>query len=232
MSEEKNEPGETNPSTPGPGARGPLFGCAVGVVGLIFFAALLAWTFWQGLQQNKAIDQFTRPEPELQAVEKLPEEVAKVLAEEITGFTRALDDGTRAELKADAAALNHLIATEESLASLRGQLHVDSIREGKVHCSICFPINGLPWENRKRYLIGKLVMIPELTDGQPAFRVESLVVPDKDLPEWFTSQFSLYHLLERYQKDEKWKERIRQLSALAAEGGEVVVRTKAWKEQK
>lgn len=232
MSEEQNESASACAAPSGPGARGPLFGCAVGVAGLLFFAALLVWTFWQGLQQNKAIDQFTRPEPELQAVEKLPEDVAKALAEEITIFTSALDNGTRAEFKADAAALNHLIATEESLASLRGQLHVDSIDGGKVHCSICFPINGLPWENRKRYLVGKLVMIPELTDGQPAFRVESLVVPDKELPDWFTSQFSLYHLLERYQKDEKWKERIRQLAALATEGEQVVVRTKAWKEQK
>jgi hypothetical protein len=57
-------------------------------------------------------------------------------------------------------------------------------------------------------------------------------VPGKELPDWFTSQFSLYHLLERYQKDEKWNDRIRQLAALVAEGEEVVVRTKAWKEQK
>ena len=226
-----NESGSTPPRPTGPGARGPLFGCAVGVAGLVFFAALIAWTFWQGLQQNKAIDQFTLPEPELQAVEKLPDDLARTFAGEIAGFTTALDDGTREELKANAAALNHLIATEESLASLRGQLYVDSIADGKVHCSICFPINGLPWENKKRYLVGKLVMVPELTDGQPAFRVQSLVVPGKELPDWFTSQFSLYHLLERYQKDEKWKERTRQLAALAAEGDEVVVRTKAWKEQ-
>ena len=220
------------PPPAGPGARGPLFGCAVGVVGLVFFAALIAWTFWQGLQQNKAIDQFTRPEPELQAVEKLSEEAARTFAGEISSFTRALDEGTRVEFKADAAALNHLIATEESLASLRGQLHVETIADGKVFCSICFPINGLPWENKKRYLIGKVVMAPELTDGQPAFRVQSLVVPGKELPEWFTSQFSMYHLLERYQKDEKWNDRVRQLSVLAAEGDQVVVRTKAWKEQK
>ncbi len=232
MTDAKNESESPNPPPSGPGARGPLFGCAVGVAGLLFFAALIAWTFWQGLQQNKAIDQFTRPEPELQPVEKLSDSPARTFAGEIAGLTRALDEGSRVEVKANAAALNHLIATEESLASLRGQLYVEAIADGKVRCSICFPINGLPWENKKRYLIGKVVMVPELTDGQPAFRVQSLVVPGKELPDWFTSQFSLYHLLERYQKDEKWNDRIRQLSALAAEGEEVVVRTKAWKEQK
>ncbi|MFM7181727.1 MAG: hypothetical protein ACKO2G_09735 [Verrucomicrobiales bacterium] len=232
MSDGNNDHQSSASPPPGPGARGPLFGCAVGLVGVVFFAALIAWTFWQGLQQNKAIDEFTRPEPQLQIVEKLPEDQGTAFATEIAGFTRALDEGTRLEMKASAAALNHLIATEESLASLRGQLHVSSISEGKINCSICYPINGLPWENKKRYLIGKVVMVPELTEGQPAFRVESLVVPGKEIPDWFTSQFSLYHLLERYQKDEKWNERIRQLSALAAEGEDVVVRTKAWKEQK
>jgi hypothetical protein len=232
MTDAKNESESPNPPPSGPGARGLLFGCAVGVAGLLFFAALIAWTFWQGLQQNKAIDQFTRPEPELQPVEKLSDIPARTFAGEIAGLTRALDEGSRVEVKANAAALNHLIATEESLASLRVQLYVEAIADGKVRCSICFPINGLPWENKKRYLIGKVVMVPELTDGQPAFRVQSLVVPGKELPDWFTSQFSLYHLLERYQKEEKWNDRIRQLSALAAEGEEVVVRTKAWKEQK
>lgn len=209
-----------------------MFGCAVGGIGLVFFAALIAWTLWQGLEQNKAIAVFTRPEPELRAVEKLPEDRAAIFAGEMAAFARALDEGARVELKADAATLNHLIATEESLASLRGQLHVSSITGGKVHCTICFPLNGLPWENKKRYLIGEVVMLPELTDGQPAFRVESLVVPGHDLPDWFTSQFSLYHLLERYQKDERWRDRVRQLSALSVEGDRVVARTKAWKETK
>lgn len=232
MNENRDQSASAQLTPGGPGARGPLFGCAVGVAGLVFFAALIAWTFWQGLQQNKAIDQFARPEPELKPVEKLPDDIAGTFAAEIKGFTKALDEGTRGEIKANAAALNHLIATEESLASLRGQLYVESIGEGKLHCSICFPLNGLPWENKKRYLIGKVVMVPELTEGQPAFRVQSLVVPGKELPEWFTSQFSMYHLLERYQKDETWMERVRQLAALVVEGEAVVVRTKAWKEQK
>lgn len=230
MSATPNESDAPPSPASGPGARGLLFVFTVGVVGTLFFAALIAWALWQGIQQNKAIEQFTEPEPVMQPVEKLPDDRAAIFGGEMAGFMNSLDAGSRAEVKADAAALNHLIATDESLSSLRGQLHVDSIADGKVHCNICFPINGLPWNNRKRYLIGQVVMVPELTDGQPAFRVVSLVVPGKELPDWFTSQFSLYHLLERYQKDEKWRARVRQLSALAVEDGHVVARTKAWKE--
>ena len=210
------------------GGRSPLFGCLFGLFGVLFFAALITWSLWQGIGQSKVIDTFTVSEPVLQAVQALPADAAMAFQSKLETFATALDGGTRAETKVSVAELNHLIAATEALADLRGQLSVESIRDGEIHCSICYPLNGLPWENRKRYLVGQLRMKPEITDGHPAFRVTQLVVPGKHIPEWFTRQFAIYHLLERYQKDPVMANRMGQLSALETDGDQLVLRSKAW----
>jgi hypothetical protein len=215
---------------PEPKARGLLFGCGFGIFGILYFAGLIAWTFWQANKSNEAVDAFTVANPVIQPVVKLPEAESLALDAKLHSFAGALDAGSRAETRLDAAALNHLIATDERLADLRGQLYINRIENGKVHCQICYPLNGLPWENRKRYMIGNLTLIPELKDGNPAFRVAALEVPGHTLPKGFTDQFSIYHMLEKYQKDETIRRRTLQLSALTGEGGEVVLRSKAWKE--
>jgi hypothetical protein len=211
--------------------RGPLVGCLMGLFGLGFFAALIAWSLWQGLAQNKAIDAFTLPNPVLQPVATLPAADASQLATRLQSLNAALDSGARAEATFSAADLNHLIATEPGLADLRGQLHVTAIHDGQLLCSISFPLNGLPWENRKRYLVGNLALKPELTDGHPAFRMTSLTVPGKPIPDWFTKQFATYHLLERYQSDKTFNSRVAQLAALTTDNDRVVVRSKAWIEK-
>ena len=205
-------------------------GCLVGILGVVFFIGLISWSFYQGLGQNKAIDLFTVPDAAVQPVAKLDPAAVAALDQSLREFAAALDTGARAEVKIPAAALNHMIATDDRLADLRGQLFVTGIAGGVVKCAICYPLNGLPWENRKRYLIGNLNLQPELKDGHAAFRVVSIEVPGRTLPKWFIDGFSIYHLLERYQKDETIARRLNQLSALTAEGDTIVMRSKAWKE--
>ena len=228
-------PPDPVPHVPAPPARGnqrgPLVGCLMGLLGLGFFGALITWSLWQGLAQNKAIDTFTVANPVLQPVATLPAADAATLATSLQSLATALDTGTRVETTFSAADLNHLIATEPGLADLRGQLHITAIQDDTLLCTISFPLNGLPWENRKRYLVGNLSLKPELTDGHPAFRMTSLTVPGKSIPDWFTKQFATYHLLERYQSDKTYNARVSQLAALTTANNHVVVRSKAWKEK-
>lgn len=205
-------------------------GCLVGVLGVLFFIGLITWSFYQGLGQNKAIDLFTVRDPVVQPVARLAPPDVAALDQHLREFATALDDGARAEVKIRAAEVNHMIASDDRLADLRGQLFVTGISGGVVRCSICYPLNGLPWENRKRYLIGTLNLQPELKDGHAAFRVVSIEVPGHTLPKWFIDSFSIYHLIERYQKDETIGRRLKQLSALTAEDDAIVLRSKAWKE--
>ena len=55
-----------------------------------------------------------------------------------------------------------------------------------------------------------------------------LGVPGKPIPDWFTRQFSLYHLLERYLADPGARRRAAQLAAFQAEDGRLVLRSLPW----
>jgi hypothetical protein len=224
-----SDPDPVSDPAPARATRSPLPGCVVVVLALLGFAGLAAWTLWQGVRQDRAITGFTRPEPVLLPVAALDAAAADELHARIRGFTAALDEGRRAELALDAAALNHLVASENSLAELRAQLHVTDITAGEIRTQICYPLNPPPWRDGKRYLVGTLALRPVLDQGNAALTVASLSVPGQELPAWFTSQFQLYHPLERYLADPATKLRAAQLTAFVVEGTVLVLRSAPWR---
>ena len=143
-------------------------------------------------------------------------------------FTTSLDTGREDRIALDAARLNHLVARHPRLAELKGQLHVRAITADRIVASICYPINPLPFEKRERFLVGEVTLHPELTDRGPVLRVAGLRVPGKTVPDWFTRQFSLHHLLERSLADPGTRKRAAQLAAFRVEEGRLVVRSLPW----
>ena len=203
-------------------------GCLFVVLGLAIFGGLIGFSLWQGIGQSKAIDTFTQPQRVPQPVEPMPAAAAAALDAELARFTASLDTAREDQLALDAARLNHLVARHPRLADLRGQLHVREVTTDRIVASICYPINPLPFERRERFLVGEVTLRPGLTDRGPALRVAGLGVPGKSLPDWFTRQFSLHHLLERHLADPGIRKRTAQLAAFEAEGGCLVLRSLPW----
>lgn len=203
-------------------------GCLFVMLGLAIFGGLIGFSLWQGISQSKAIDAFTRPQRVPQPVEPLPAATAAALDAELARFTTSLDTGREDQVALDAARLNHLVARHPRFADLRGTLHVRTVTPAGVVASICYPVNPLPFERRERFLVGEVTLRPGLTDRGPALRVAGLGVPGKSLPDWFTRQFSLHHLLERHLADPGIRKRTAQLAAFEAEGGCLVLRSLPW----
>jgi len=222
-------PTETPAAAP-PAPRGPLPGCIIISIGVLVFASLITFSIWTGIRQNQAIDEFTDENPDKLPVERLEENAAAGLDAGLRALGNAARAGTAAELRLDAAQLNHLIATDPALAELRGQLHIERISGSTISCRMSYPMNTLPWSNTRRFLNARLELRPELSEGEPVLRVAAITVPGRDLPAWFRDYFSIYQPLERTIRDDRFAPYIRQLSSFDLADGRLVVRTKNWKE--
>lgn len=225
---------EPSPSTSTEGPPQPERGysiapsCTIVACAALFFVALIAYSIWQGVKRSELIEGFTDSEPAPLAIERLDDDSA--FEAKIAKFASAVEEGTAYELRVDAADLNHLIATRETLEELKGQLKIISIADGKITARIAYPINKLPWESGKRYMNGEMEVEPEIANGYPIFRVRGLRVDgDREIPDWFQEHFSVYNVTEKFTLPVENKPILQQITALEVVDDELVVKTLSWK---
>jgi hypothetical protein len=178
-------------------------GCTIILVAVASMVFLVGFVIWNLFKLESEIAKFTAETPRPVPTPDLVANVSALnnLKAELEIFHRAQKKNEPASLALSAGQINLAIAAFDHLKELRGAFHVDAIRDGKMHITISYPMNGRPMSGNLRYLNGSLVALPELAGGEVILRIEKIEVVDATVPDGFLGQMSPHRITEVYRED-------------------------------
>lgn len=198
--------------------------------------SLIGFSAWLPFRQAAEIEKFTQTEP---APVQTPtvserENESTALVERLEKFRSDLsDEDHEASIRLNAEDLNLAIALFEPLKELRGTFHVEAIEGGQLHISICYQLNGRPrWAKEgeeglitsdPRYLVGNVLARPMLSKRELALTVDSLEVPDSEVPEGFMGHFSTLRIFEQSLQHDVIGPAMAKLTSATLEDGTLVL---------
>lgn len=209
---------------PQPSLFTPFAGCWLGLAILLFALFFIGWFVYSGYEQDKAIAQFTAPEPvKLPAFTPTDAQIAAADAK-LDAFKAAVEKEEAAELVLTAEDLNTLIASKDKLKGWRGTVFFTNIGGGVVTAQVTMPMRTLPWNDGERHLNGEIDFLPTTGGerGKLQVRANAIRVPGKSVEPHFTETFSLQlQPLSGLHEDEATKPIIQAISDAIIEDGKV-----------
>lgn len=171
----------------------PSAGCAIFVIGGVAILALVIWFFYAGWKQSKEIANFTDTEPKkLALAEPAPEKLA-ALHSKLEAYAKTIEEKKAAELSLTKDDLALMLASEESLASIRQNVAVSEMGE-RIKASVSLPMNGI---GAKRYLNGFIDFKPVILESKGvAFQTENVTVPGKTVSDGFVKLYRDMNFLD------------------------------------
>lgn len=222
----------------GANAHSPFAGCAILLAALAVMVFLLVFSTWGLFRQAREIAKFTAatPQPvEVCATDGRDGEINR-LAEKLENFRAELAGGSATTLALTPAELNLAIAVYEPFKDLRGTFCVLAVDGQALRIAISFKLNGKPrlarsgesgWiSSDPRYLNATLLARPRLLGREVVLTLESIDVPNANVPVEFLEQLSPYRISERYLADPLLGPAMAKLTAVEVVDGGVVLRHK------
>lgn len=176
------------------------YGCIIMSAVIGVFGFILWWGYYTLVTMDAAIAKITQSAPA-----KLPEVVAVPgLEARLTEFAAAVNGGKVATLKLSAADLNALLllAPDGGTGSYKDMLRVKALDPAKaiIVTDVSLPMNTAKfWEDTKRYLVGEIDFMLEMTAVGPDAKVSAVRVPGKTVPEEMVKGMQMYGYLGPYQ---------------------------------
>ncbi len=171
----------------------PWTGCLIPVVVAIVFTSLATCTVLTGVMQNRAIAEFTDPDPrEFTEISPSPELLSGVGAK-LERLASMPADGQGLSERFDVEELNAMIVSQELLESMRTTSRVRAITPAGIEIETSQPLRKLG--GGFRYLNGTFVMVPARSEtNQWQLMLQAVEVPGRDVPEGFFNMFRDLHV--------------------------------------
>jgi hypothetical protein len=184
----------------------PGYGCAIFALMILTFGGIVTWIVHSLLEQNRQIAGFT-----VEQAEALPPLVVSdgdkaLLRGRLSSFAAALEKSDSENLELSVMDCNVLlaIATDAGIGGDKDSTpYPELIRfngfdaRGRIlRTDIRLPMNRLPWQEGKRYLVGGATFRPEIDNGSLIVRIEGVSVPGKPVPEGFVRNLKVWDWLD------------------------------------
>ena len=176
------------------------YGCIIMSAVIGVFGFILWWSYYTLTTMDKAIAAVCQTSPAtLPPVVPVPD-----LEKKLADFAALANEGKPATLKLSVADLNALLllAPDGGNGSYKNMLRVTSLDAAKqvLTTSASLPMNTAKfWEDTKRYLVGEVDFILEMTELGPDAKVSAVRVPGKTIQEEMVKGMAMYGYLGPYQ---------------------------------
>lgn len=170
--------------TPAP-RRNVTPGCLMLIFGGLWLLILGIYMVWKLFAQVREMRTFTDASAKLVSPAQPKEEQISALRARISAFGAAVGRKEKTELRLTVEDLNTLLASEDTIRSMRENAKVESIGE-TVHVQFSQMMNAIPFSDEKLFLNGTLEIAPVIEkDKGLKIRTVNLTVPGKTVTKGF-----------------------------------------------
>lgn len=171
----------------------PTPGCIIFAIGIVGIVALVGWFVYAGFRQSKEIEGFTEPKAAAVAAPASTPEALEAVQKKLADFSSALKAKQQARLELSLAELNTLLAGDQTLASVKDMLRVESVSEN-LRLLVSLPVKTFAGN---RFLNGTMEFRPEIRPDQGLFlETLGISVPGKAVSEGFVRIYREMHFLD------------------------------------
>ncbi|MCE9519380.1 MAG: hypothetical protein K8R87_07505 [Verrucomicrobia bacterium] len=188
------------------GKFNPGYGCAIFAMMILTFGGIVTWVIHSLLEQNRQIAGFTVEQAEPMPALGASDNDKEALREKLSAFAVAVEKGGAAHLELSVADCNVMLAlaTDAGIGGDKESTpYPDLLRftgfdaQSRVlQSEIRLPMNKLPWQDGKRFLVGSATFRPEIDNGSLILKIEGVSVPGKPVPEGFVRNLKIWDWLD------------------------------------
>lgn len=175
------------------------YGCVIMAAAVGVFGFILWWAYHSLTTMDREFAALAHEQPaKLPEVAALPE-----LEKKLADFAAEATAGKPATLKLSIAELNALIvaAPDAGNGTYKDMLRVKALAPATkvITTDASLPLNTAKfWEHKKRYLVGEIDFIIEMTANGPDVKVHAVRVPGKTMPDGMLKGMQMYGYLGPY----------------------------------
>jgi hypothetical protein len=184
----------------------PGYGCAIFVLMILTFGGIVTWVVHTLLEQNRQITAFTVERADPMPPASASDADRSALREKLSAFGAAAENGDAAHLTLSVAECNVLLALATDAGIGGGNdstpyselLHFTGFDESKrlIHSDIRLPMNKLPWQEGRRFLVGQATFQTEIENGSLNLQIVGISVPGKTVPDGFVHNLKSWDWLD------------------------------------
>lgn len=207
--------------------RGCLFYLGITLAVLLLLGCLLTFLTVRFIKGQ--ITAYTDSAPMTLPKVEMADAEFKRLEERVTAFGKALDQGQPAQpLILTEREINALLTRKPEAKELADKIYV-SLKDNQVTGQVSFPLAGLGWIAKDRYLNGEAAFNVSLQNGVLIVTAQEVKVKGKSLPETFMSQVRQENLAKDAYKDPKNAAAISKLERIEVKDGRVIITPRSGK---
>jgi hypothetical protein len=189
------------------GEFSPFYGCAIMSLAALTFGGIIAFSAYSLFSQDKAIAVFASDTPIKLPPIELTSETRAALEKKLTDFASTAKTGQPAELTLSISELNALIliAPDTGYGTYTDLVRLESFdpQKSTVSGQVSLPMNNVKfWENKKRYLNGKITFHLYIHAEGIDAKVVDVKVPGKEVAEGFITGMEIWPWVAPYRKVE------------------------------
>lgn len=175
------------------------YGCVIMAAAAGVFGFILWWAYHSLTTIDREFAALAQEQPaKLSDVAPLPE-----LEKKLADFAAAATAGKPATLKLSVGELNALVVTapDAGNGTYKDMLRVKALLPAAnvITTDASLPLNTAKfWEDKKRYLVGEIDFLVEMTANGPDVKVHAVRVPGKTLPDGMIKGMQMYGYLGPY----------------------------------
>lgn len=184
----------------------PGYGCAIFAIMILTFGGIVTWIIHSLLEMNRQIAGFTVEQAEPLPALGANDHDKAALRERLSAFAVALEKGEDAHLELSVADCNVMLAlaTDAGIGGDKESTpYPDLLRftgfdaQARVlQTELRLPMNRLPWQDGKRFLVGSATFRPEVDNGSLILKITGVSVPGKSVSEGFVNNLKVLDWLD------------------------------------
>lgn len=184
----------------------PGYGCAILAIMILTFGGIVTWIIHSLLEQNRQIAGFTLEHAEPMTIQDVSADAKAALRGKLSAFAAAADKGVATRLELDVTECNVLLAlaTDAGIGGDKDSTPYPELlrftsfdaRDRVLQTDIRLPMNKLPWQEGRRYLMGGASFRPEIDNGSLVVKITDVSVPGKTVPAGFVRNLKIWDWLD------------------------------------
>ncbi len=184
----------------------PGYGCAIFAIMILTFGGIVTWIIHSLLEQNRQIAGFTMEQAEPMPIFSVSDSDKTALRAKLSAFAVAVEKSEAAHLELSVADCNVLLAlaTDAGIGGEKDSTPYPELlrftgfdaQARVLKTEIRLPMNKLPWQDGKRFLVGSASFRPEFDNGSLIVKIEGISVPGKPVPEGFLRNLKIWDWLD------------------------------------
>jgi hypothetical protein len=184
----------------------PGYGCAIFVLMILTFGGIVTWVVHTLMEQDRQIATFT-----VESADPMPPAVVSdadraALREKLATFSASADKGDAAQLELSVTECNALLAlaTDAGIGGGNDSTPYPQLLRftgfdapGRlIQSDIRLPMNKLPWQEGRRFLVGQATFRTEFDDGSLKLQIAGISVPGKPVSDGFVHNLKNWDWLD------------------------------------